>query len=99
MSIKLPSLLAYTRSITPSVGVFFGVESKQDLFNYKKRLPVQITKVGLAAGGAGCRSQASTGQGSADDRGRRQGCFIQVGPGRLRSESPRPDPGRWSLLP
>ena len=49
MSIKLPSLLAYTRSITPSVGVFFGVESKQDLFIYKKRLPVQITKVGLAA--------------------------------------------------
>lgn len=49
MSIKLPSLLAYTRSITPSVGVFFGVENKQDLFNYKKRLPVQITTVGLAA--------------------------------------------------
>lgn len=49
MSIKLPSLLAYTRSITPSVGVFFGVQDKNDLFVYKKRLPVEITKVGLAA--------------------------------------------------
>lgn len=46
---KLPSLLAYTRSITPSVGVFFGVEDKNDLFNYKKRIPVEITKVGLSA--------------------------------------------------
>ena len=49
MTIKLPALLAYTRSITPSVGVFFGVENKDDLFNYKKRQPVQITKIGLAS--------------------------------------------------
>lgn len=46
---KLPSLLAYTRSISPSVGVFFGIEDKKDLFDFKKRIPVQITKVGLSS--------------------------------------------------
>lgn len=44
---KLPSLLSYTRTINPSVGVFFAVENLSDWNIKEKRQPIEITKVGL----------------------------------------------------
>lgn len=46
---KLPSLLAFTRSISPSVGVFFGVESLDDVFKKSKRHPIEISSIGLSS--------------------------------------------------
>lgn len=49
MSIKLPSLLSYTRSISPSVGLFYGVENIEDATVKSKRKPVKVTSVGLVS--------------------------------------------------
>lgn len=47
MSIKLPSLLSYTRTINPSLGAFYAVVKEEDVLSLNRN-KINITTVGLA---------------------------------------------------